>query len=183
MRLAKCVSASVLSALLYVPGANATTISYEAVDLIDMTAGEDLWRYNYYVAGNNFSTDTGFSIYFDRNLASQLAISNINSDWDGLVFQPDPLLPADGVFDAAALVDGASLADPFSVDFVMNAGVLGAQKFEIYDSAFNVIEQGTTTARLTAAPNPVSEPPTLALLLALFIYGLFTRQPANVRRR
>ena len=62
-----------------------------------------------------------------------------------LTFQPDPLLPAAGSYDARALAGNASLAETFNVDFIWRgAGVPGSQNFAIFDANFHVIESGST---------------------------------------
>lgn len=152
----------------------ATTITYHAIDLPDQVAGEDRWRYNYAVTGRMFDADQGFSIYFDISLYRDLDISAhpANDDWDVLAFQPDENLPADGLYDALALVNGASLLNWFTVDFVfLGAGPPGSQPFDInqFDSQGNlvgVLESGFTTA----IPEP--GPLTLTLIgLSAFLAG------------
>jgi hypothetical protein len=161
-----------------------STIYYEAIDLPDQVVGEDRWRYNYLVAGIAFEADQGFTIFFDINLFRDLDISShaVHDDWDVLVFQPDANLPADGVYDALALVSGASLQNPFSVDFVfLGSGRPGSQPFDItqFDSQGNfvgVLESGFTTA--IPEPGPLS----LTLLgLSAFVAGRFLKRRQRVR--
>jgi len=137
----------------------ATTISYEATDLTDTTPGEDLWQYTYTVGGFEFDTDYGFTIFFDYQLYADLEDPppSVNLEWDSIVWQPDSGLPDDGVYDALALVDVASLADPFTVSFVwLGTGAPGAQFFDVYDSSFNTVESGQSA--------PVPEPGTILLV-------------------
>jgi hypothetical protein len=88
-----------------------------------------------------------------------------NADWDTLALQPDPGLPADGLYDALALVNNASLADAFVVDFIWRGtGTPGTQRFEIFDDTFAVIDEGGTIP--AGGPTPIPEPTTLALVLS-----------------
>ena len=126
----------------------ATTILSAVADLPDEIAGDDLWQARYRVSGFDFDVDHGFTIEFDRSLYSQLELpaAPLSPDWDILVLQPDLGLPDDGIYDALALVDGASLGITFVVDFVwLGAGEPGAQPFEIYGPGFVTLEVGITT--------------------------------------
>lgn len=153
------LSAVVLIALLIAApsSGNAITITYSALDVADSTPGEDLWQYTYTPAGFVFDSNTGFSIRFEIDLYSQLQDPPppVSSDWDVLVLQPDPGLPAAGLYDALSLTDGASLADPFVVTFVWLGapGTPGSQAFEInrFDAKGNFLE---TIATGTTIPEP-----------------------------
>jgi len=146
--------------LLFILGsqsAHSTIITYEAQDLTDTTVGEDLWQYTYNVSDHNFSADTGFSIYFDYTLYNDIQdpAPSVNADWDILTLQPDLFLPDDGIYDAYALIDNASLADSFIVNFVwLGRNIPTSQAFELYDSSFNVIESGFTNSAIAPVPEP-----------------------------
>lgn len=137
----------------------ATTISYTATDLADGSDG-DLWQYSYILSGAIFNENSGFTIYFDYNLYSHLAIQNPtnSAEWDTITLDPDPNLPDAGVYDALALKDDASLADPFTVSFVWlgGSGGPGSQYFEIYidepSNSFEILDDGFTTS--SAVPEP-----------------------------
>jgi hypothetical protein len=149
--------------------ADAGTITYQATNLADTTPGEDLWQYQYLLSGFGFALGSGFDIFFP--LSEGYLFGDIqdtpppNADWDTVALQPDPALPDDGRYDAVALVTNASLADAFIVDFVWRGtGTPGAQRFELFDDTFAVIERGSTT--------PIPEPGTL-LLFTSGIAGLY----------
>ena len=141
--------------------AQAVTILFEATDLGDTTPGDDLWQYTYLVSDFSFPADFGFSVFFDPILYTGLEDPPpfVNADWDIIALQPDPFLPDDGLYDALALVNNASLANPFTVSFVWLGGIgttPGAQPFAIFDESFQTVAAGTTA--------PVPEPGTLVLL-------------------
>lgn len=110
-------------------------IEYEVADLANPPSGDDLWECTYFVSGETFNANVGFTIYFDYVLFSDLedpppAISG----WDILTFQPEPFLEDDGVYDALALVDAAPLDGPFTVRFFwLGDGVPGSQAFDFYE--------------------------------------------------
>lgn len=151
--------------------AQAAVINFVATNLDNTTPGEDLWEYSYIVSENTFLADTGFTIFFDGNLYGTLDPSPLapNLDWDVISWLPDPNIPGSGAYDAYALSDGASLADPFTISFVwLGAGTPGAQPFELYsaldpDAFLEILESGTTVPTQTA---PVPEPTTILLLSA-----------------
>jgi hypothetical protein len=107
----------------------------------------------------------GFSIFFDWTMYAELESPPpaAGSDWDIITLQPDVNLPDDGLYDALALVSGASLSQPFTVTFVwLRQGSPGSQPFAIYDPSFQTIEAGTT----------VPEPSVLILAMACAALGL-----------
>ncbi|RNC70140.1 MAG: PEP-CTERM sorting domain-containing protein [Desulfuromonadales bacterium] len=150
--------------------AGATVIEYEIFDLTDSVVGEDLWEYRYHVSGQSFPTNYGFDIFF--LLSNQFTFGDMevtplapNADWDVISIQADPNLPHDGRYDALALVDNASLVDPFSLSFIWrDSGTPASQPFEIFDDTFAVIEQGMTIPYVRDPANTVPEPGTIVLL-------------------
>jgi hypothetical protein len=151
--------------LLFLNGSLATTIEFEAVDLQN-----NLWQYNYFVSGRTFSADQDFTIFFDYHRYGQLQSPPpaINSDWSVIVLQPDLKLPDNGAYDALALVDGASLADPFRVGFLfLGPGTPGSQPFTIdqFDAAGNLLQVLETGNTIPRQQSPVPEPSSLLLCL------------------
>ena len=167
-------AAAISSVGLLLPAAAQATRIVASID--DPEPG-DPYTFSFDVSEHDFLQDVGFSIYFDHTLYSGLASATAAEadDWDLILLQPDPLLPADGVFDALALVDQASTLGPFQVQaFFTGEGVPDLRlPFEVYElpegpeGPVNIIETGVT----------LPEPSPLALL-ALSIAGL-----AAARRR
>ena len=116
VKLAILITAAMM-ALIPIGPAHAISILTQATDLADVADGEDLWQYAYTVSDHTFAEDTGFTIYFDYTLYAGVDPEPFspNADWDVLTWDPDTLLPDDGAYDAYALIDNASLADPFLV--------------------------------------------------------------------
>lgn len=139
--------------------AQAVSIQYEANDLPDSVAGQDLWRYVYHLTGA-FSAFTGFNVLFDPTLYGSLEDPPTapNADWMSSTSQPIPSLPADGQYTAIAQQDNASLADPFTLSFVwLGTGTPGPQAFEVLDDSFNVLANGVTSPfGAPAIPEPGS---------------------------
>ncbi|MBX3670122.1 MAG: hypothetical protein KF778_17105 [Rhodocyclaceae bacterium] len=140
----------------------AASIQFTPVDLPNVTPGFDLWQYEYSVSGN-FVAFGGFNLLFSPTLYAQLENPPpaINADWFASTLEPDPGLPADGLYSATALIGSPSLADKFIVSFVwLGNGTPGAQPFEVFDDSFNITESGRTRT----PGQPVPEPGTLGLL-------------------
>jgi hypothetical protein len=135
----------------------AALIQYQAIDLSDTTVGEDLWQYHYTVSDHTFTANTGFTLYFDSVLYSNLQDPPpvVNSDWDILVTQPAPLFSDEGSYDALALASFPSLTDTFSLTFIWSGQQTPAsQAFEIYDADFNIIASGQTQLKQSTVPAP-----------------------------
>src|SRR5262245_14364951 len=93
---------------------HAVTITFEATDLPDVVVGEDLCGSAYTVTGS-FAAFEGFNLLFRPDLYGQLQDPPPapNADWSVLILdQPNPVLPADGIYRALALMGNPSLADP-----------------------------------------------------------------------
>jgi len=149
---------------------SATVIDYTLDSL-----GGNSYQYNYTINNDTLGSDLDqFSVFFDLSLYESLAVAVSPADWDSIVFQPDPLIPDDGLFDTLALGVPVAPGDTlggFSVSFNWLGGTSGPgdQYFELLDFNFNLLGSGTTLA--VAGPNPVPEPDALPLL-ALSVLGL-----------
>lgn len=158
------------------------TIAYDAIDLADQIGGADLWQYRYFVDGT-FEENQGFSVFFETGLFEALEAQPLaNAGWDVLTLPPDPVLPADGIYDALALTTGPSLANAFIVNFLWLGAVgstPGAQAFMVNQWAPDGVtwvaslQEGMTTP--LAQPVPVPEPSTL-LLMSSAVAGLAWRK-------
>jgi hypothetical protein len=181
-----CRSAiSVVLAGLLSPGlAGAFGLRFTAVDLDDtLGPGGDLWQYAYFASGFSFAADQGFSVEFDGALYGALGDPPfaVNADWDVLVIQPDPQLPTlPGVYDALALVEGASLADPFVVRFVWlgGPGLPGAQPWDLnqYDAQGNLL---AVLASGTTVPAPGADAAGVCAFAALWAHRTRRRSRAS----
>jgi hypothetical protein len=156
MRLAR--AAGTIAGLMLAASASAgTTIHFTVTDLPDVNPGEDLWQYRYSVSGVSFLSGQGFDIAFAVGDGFQFGDlvppqSAPTADFDVMAIQPDPSIPADGLFDAVAQVDSPSLTDDFVSTFIWRGtGTPGAQTFTLFDTDFSVFETGTTVPEPEAA--------------------------------
>lgn len=129
------------------------------------------WQYDYQISGSFLAGDD-IAIFFPVATSSNLVTSGSStSDWSTLVFQPDPLLPADGEFDITVNIDNPGLAAAFALSFQYSGtGVPGSQSFTVFDPNFNVIDTGSTTPAASAVPEPSP-----FLLLGSGLVGLLRR--------
>ena len=157
--------------------ANATLIT---AGLVQLTG--DRWQATYSVTNNTLlSAIDEFSISFALGLFEDIDDTATPIDWDPLIFQPDPSLPDDGIYDALALNVGIAPGDTlggFVVEFdFLGSGIPPGQIFEIFDPFnFDVLGSGMSViTSVTTLPVPV--PATLWL----FMVGLlaFTADKKN----
>jgi hypothetical protein len=133
------------TSLFAVGRASAAVITYE----LTPEAG-NRWTYQYTVsAAASDPAIEEFTIFFDPALYANLLRVLAPSGWDALVIEPDPGLPADGFFDALALVAGiapGSSLGGFAVSFdFLGNGRPGVQGFDIVDPVtFGTISSGIT---------------------------------------
>jgi len=133
-------------------------IIYKATEV-----GQGRWQYEYSVENKELSTAIEeFTIWFDLAKYDNLAVETaepLASQWDEVVWQPEPVLADDGAYDAMALnlgIQQGQKAGPFAVSFDwLGDGGPGSQFYEIIDPAtFETIDEGWT----------IPEPATLVLL-------------------
>jgi hypothetical protein len=133
-------------------------ISYVANDL-----GSERWEYVYTV--ENIGLTQGideFTVWFGIGSYDNLIIKTLDppaSNWDEIVWQPDPFLGDDGGYDALATGLNIGVGESvtgFAVSFDWSGeGTPGSQYYEIINPAtFETIESGYT----------VPEPGTILLL-------------------
>ncbi|MGI9335712.1 MAG: PEP-CTERM sorting domain-containing protein [Gammaproteobacteria bacterium] len=147
--------------------AQATIIEYDVEQISGKT-----WEYSYTVINHTSAPIVEFEILFDLGVYENLHKASAPSEWDPVVAQPDPNIPAAGFYDAMALWDeeiaaGETLGG-FAVRFdFLGDGTPGSQLFNILDpSNFPVpLDSGTTQLAGTTLPAPVPEPATLLLSL------------------
>jgi PEP-CTERM motif len=168
---AACVALGIVA--LNASEAQAIAIQYDA------TKADDVWQYSYSVTDFVFGANQALFIDFDSNLYSGLQAQPPapNDDWYTTTFPtsvPAPDIdgePPPGSFVALSLVNGASLAKPFTVTFTWlgaDGTTPGSQFFSVYqlDDAGNVVldaDGNPQPAVVTGETSPVPEPATLGL--------------------
>jgi hypothetical protein len=135
-----------------------TEIWYETTDL-----GAGKWQYTYDVRNISLAEEIKeFTIWFGIGSYDNLTITTLDppaSNWDEIVWQPEPFLGDDGGYDAQAKNLNIGVGQDvygFAVRFDwLGTGNPGSQFYEIIDPGdFHTIESGYT----------VPEPATLLLL-------------------
>jgi hypothetical protein len=160
-------------------------IQYQTIDLADLVAGADLWQYQYsvsYADPGVFLQNQAFAVFFDSSLYKNLEDPpSAVADWFTFVLQPDSELPSDGEYDALALTDNPSLANPFSVSFVWLGGSgsnPGSQAFAVnqFDEAGLFMEQLGSGQTVLMQSNVVPEPNSMLLLGGGLCAMIFVRR-------
>jgi hypothetical protein len=145
--------------------AHASPVAYEVADIADASPGQDLWRFTYTISGP-FDLFSGFNLLFPVSQFGELGNESIDpaADWLLTVTSGDAGLGTDGIVSGLALAGQSERAlSSLSLDVVwLGSGAPGAQPYEIFDTSFSVISQGTTTP----AVEPIPEPASLLLLAA-----------------
>jgi hypothetical protein len=170
-RTRELIGAALLT-LLFAQVAQATTVSYQATQV-----GGSTWEYDYAVTNDSLGANIGeFTVFFTPGQYQSLQVQSSPGNWDPLAIQPDPGLPDNGFFDAAALDAGlapGATASGFAVRFQwLGSGTPGSQPFDIVDpNNFAVpLESGNTVA---AVPLPSSAP---LIFSALVSFGFALRR-------
>jgi hypothetical protein len=139
-------------------------IQRSAIDLADLTFGEDLWSASYTLLGDLPAANQGFSVYFGADLYQSLtgSFAAAAGAWDVLLFPPDPGLPSAGVLDALSLSNTPSYTGPFTVDFIWLGGgdSLGTQTFDVYSlmNGFEILQSGQVSTPNDPDPDPTPVP-------------------------
>jgi hypothetical protein len=166
------------------PVVSATAIQYSVAPL-----GGARWLFTYEITNDALPVIEEFSVFFNGATFANLSVVSSPPTWDAIVLQPDPGLPADGLFDALALVSGIPLPGAlggFTVvaDF-LGSGTPGSQPFQVIDPrTFAVLESGRTSGVVGPPPeNAVDAPSSLSLCLggmAALGAGLRTRRRRSI---
>jgi hypothetical protein len=144
--------------------------SMSEINYVASNLGAGLWQYTYEVKNLGLADGIGeFTIWFDYGKYNNLQITTPNppsSNWNQIVWQPDPVIKDAGGYDALANSLRIQLGQSvygFAVSFNwLGTGTPGSQQYEIINpSNFQTIESSWTTP----------EPATLLLfgLGALFL--------------
>lgn len=178
--LARCAfSIAMGSGLAATAPAHAASVTFVAVDLADVTPGEDLWQYGYVIRGP-LDPFYAVNLLFSPTDYRGLTLDEVSDPGsiDVVLTEPDPGLPADGQGTATALLalSGTDTAG-LKISFIWTgAGTPGSQTFQVLDDLFNVVQIGVTTP---PAPPGVDAPPTAFLALAALGAMLFRRRVRN----
>src|SRR4051812_48193473 len=79
--------------------ASATAITYDTTNVSGST-----WRYDYSVSNDTLGAPLSeLTLYFQLNQFQNLHTLGAPAGWDGLIAQPDPLLPDNGFVDFLAM--------------------------------------------------------------------------------
>lgn len=167
-------------AALNVPASAATSpVDFISTDMTDVTNGQDLWHYQYFIKRQSLPSFYAVNLIFSPSLYGDLTVTGFSSGLSVLETQPDAGLPADGLITATALYgalfDGSETVE---LAFVwLGSGAPGSQIFEILDDSFNVVSTAQTAK--PSAPPPLSVPePGVAGLVALSMLAFRRRSPA-----
>jgi PEP-CTERM motif len=158
-RLVAAIAACVLTSASW-----AQTITFAAHNIADAVVGQDLWQYDYVVAGS-LPEFNAYNLIFSPASYSdiQFFATSHPTELDVLVTQPDSNLQADGQATVTALTTlNSGFAANLSLRFVWaGPGAPAAQSYQILDDSFNVVD-----TRQTLPTTPIPEPEVAYLMLA-----------------
>jgi hypothetical protein len=141
----------------------APVVTFFAVDVPDVVAGRDVWRYDYKATGTLGAFET-INLIFGAASYSRLTVVSADSRLTMSVTESLPALPADGLVSATASVAlGAADEALFSVEFSWaGVGEPTSQAYEWQDDSFNVL--GTFQTQRAGVIGQVPEPNALMLV-------------------
>lgn len=150
----------------------AIQIVYEAHDVQDQVAGQDLWRYDYLVSGYAFDPDQSFfTILFPIDLYEDVQAGVSPPGWIAETFPADAIFQAT-IFQAFGDSDETSQL-LFSASFGwFDPSAPGAQLYRLYNYDSVNDEYRYTEGRTTLATVP--EPETLWLLFTSLVMLAFS---------
>lgn len=137
--------------------------------------GSDRWTVDFAITATPEDAQPirEFTIYFPLSGFADLMLTGSADGWDSLVIPGDPMIPADGFFDALAVDPADALIvgqrqTGFSVAFTfLTGGLPPSLSFEILDEQFAVVGSGRTVALFGGDDvATVPEPATAWLLMA-----------------
>jgi hypothetical protein len=165
--------------------ATANTVTFTTTLVTPGTPGVAVWENDYTLSGFSFVQNDDFQLLFDDAVFVSLlnGVANPSSDWDLLLVQPDPGVPAAGVYDMLALVDGPSFSGPFSVQYTLLGSTPPvSQDFQVVhygDGGVTLIDSG----RATLAPSGAVPEPSSLQLLTIAGLGVVVLRAARCRGR
>lgn len=170
---------AVMMSVCLIGNASAVVISVSTVHI----AGTQ-WESEYTIYGEDGDPPIReFTIFFDVGNYSNLQLLGAPVNWDGIVVDPDIALPAEGFFDALALVEAVNpgaILGGFKLGFDYSGpGAPGRQYFEIIDpETFSTLASGFTERETSGS---VPEPGTLLLMGCMLpvMLGLRRKLAAN----
>jgi subtilisin family serine protease len=137
------------------------------------------WRIDLLVDRGDEASDApaamGIVVQFDPTSVAELTSLASADGWDSIVLQPDPGLPAGGVFDSIALepihvIRPGDRLSGFALEAMVQSSpsVSPAPWFQLYDANGTVIASGVVMTSVVPEPGPVGTSlGGLAILLAL----------------
>jgi len=170
-----------LVSALFCSAAQAVTLSATATDLQDAVSGQDLWRFDYSLAGP-LPAGNGVTLTFSYLDFAGLAVVTAPAiDVDYSLLDTDAPATFDGLLTLIAKGDLTSAyTTSFSVSFTkLTPSALSSQSFGGFDELGDPILNGGGGISVTIVPpSPVPEPSNAAL----FVLGAFAVAGAQWRR-
>lgn len=144
------------------------------ISFLNFWLGGTSWKTEYSVRNDVDPLEFDeITIYFDESAYSSLSVLSAPAEWDAIVIQPEPLIPASGFYDALKLTGNASaiVYDGFSISYTfLGLGSPGPQQYDLLRSSdLSITKSGFS---IPAIPIPSA--------LVLFGGGLFALGFQNI---